>query len=221
MQHKILIFQSSAAYDLITYLRAKDFIIIEATEDNIREKIQEKSFDAAILDGIGADNRHELIKTLRALNAKIGIIFITANAQDGDGCAALDQGADAYFYKPYDLELIASQIKALIRKSGAQAAPEIYMIGNYTLDPATRDLTIRDYSVKLPPKEMRLLIMLKEHEDQLLPKDAILRTIWQEDNYFNGRCMDVAITHLRNRLKFDANIKIENVRGKGFILRTK
>ena len=89
------------------------------------------------------------------------------------------------------------------------------------MNPTTRELTIDDYTVRIPHKEAQLLVMLCDYEEQLLTKDLILRTIWIEDNYFNGRCMDVAITHLRKYLKFDSKIKIENVRGKGFIFHTK
>ena len=221
MQYKVLIFQNNKANDLITYLKVKDFLVTEANSDNILEKLQGRTFDIAILDGFNPENRYELVETLRALNAKIGIVFITADIIDNDSCKALESGADVYFCKPYDLETIVSQLHALIRKSGTQVAPDTYEIGNYIMNPSTRELTIGDYTVKIPPKEALLLGMLCDHEEQLLTKDVILRTIWIEDNYFNGRCMDVAITHLRNYLKFDMNVKIENVRGKGFIFHTK
>lgn len=221
MQYKVLIYQNNAASDLITYLKAKDFLTIVANSANILDLLPSRTFDIVILDGANSDDRYELVKTMRSLNNKIGIVFMTKDIIKGDYCNALESGADAYFSKPYDLEDIAAQLRALIRRSGPQVAPEVYQIGEYTMNPATRELTIGDYTVKVPPKEALLLAMLCDHEDQLLTKDVILRTIWVEDNYFNGRCMDVSITHLRNYLKFDHRIKIENVRGKGFIFRTK
>lgn len=220
MQYKILIFQNNKADDLVTYLKAKGFLIIEATAEDVTEKIRERTFDLAILDGLEPD-RYKLVEVLRRINNRIGIIFITAEPTPGDMIDALNAGADVYFNKPYDLVSMPAQIGALIRKTGMQRMPDVYNIGNYVLNPATRELTIGDFTVKIPPKDMKLLCMLCDHEEQLLPKDAILRTVWQEDNFFNGRCMDVAITHLRNYLKFDPKVRIENVRGKGFIFHTK
>ena len=220
MQYKLLIYQNNKSSDLITYLKAKDFLILEATAENISDKLRERSFDLAILDGV-TPNRYSLVETLRAINTKIGIIFMTTDFVEADQANALNAGADVYYSKPYELDVIPAQIKALIRRTGVQRAPDVYKIGSYTLNPATRELSIKDYAVKIPPKELQLLCILCDHEEQLLTKDVILRTIWQDDNFFNGRCMDVAITHLRNYLKFDPNVRIENVRGKGFIFHTK
>jgi DNA-binding response OmpR family regulator len=71
---------------------------------------------------------------------------------------------------------------------------------------------------KLTTKENQLLHLLVKNESEILDRQATLRAIWGDDNYFNGRSMDVYIAKLRKLLKEDPAIEIMNVHGKGFKL---
>ena len=71
---------------------------------------------------------------------------------------------------------------------------------------------------KLTTKENQLLSLLVKNQNDILDRHAALRAIWGDDNYFNGRSMDVYIAKLRKALKQDGDIEIMNVHGKGFKL---
>ena len=60
--------------------------------------------------------------------------------------------------------------------------------------------------------------MLTRNQNEVIDRQATLRAIWGDDNYFNGRSMDVYIAKLRKLLKEDASIEIMNIHGKGFQL---
>jgi DNA-binding response OmpR family regulator len=60
--------------------------------------------------------------------------------------------------------------------------------------------------------------MLSEYKNDLLQRDQALKKIWGNDNYFNGRSMDVYIAKLRKYLKEDPNVEIVNIHGNGFRL---
>jgi DNA-binding response OmpR family regulator len=62
---------------------------------------------------------------------------------------------------------------------------------------------------------------LCKNQNGVLERKFALKTIWGDDNYFNGRSMDVYIAKLRKHLKGDENIEIMNVHGRGFKLLTK
>ena len=81
-----------------------------------------------------------------------------------------------------------------------------------------RVLHLTDGERKLTTKENQLLQLLVKNENEILDRQATLRAIWGDDNYFNGRSMDVYIAKLRKTLKEDPNIEIMNVHGKGFKL---
>ena len=91
-------------------------------------------------------------------------------------------------------------------------------IGSIRYEPEFRMLHLKDEVKKLTTKENQLLKMLVKNQNEILDRHATLRAIWGDDNYFNGRSMDVYIAKLRKVLREDSNIEIMNVHGKGFKL---
>jgi DNA-binding response OmpR family regulator len=81
-------------------------------------------------------------------------------------------------------------------------------------------LSIGKKEQKLTSREAELLKLFCLNENSVLDRNFALKTIWLDDNYFNGRSMDVYITKLRKYLKEDPNIEIINVHGKGFKMLT-
>ena len=79
-------------------------------------------------------------------------------------------------------------------------------------------VTKNEEQIKLTPKEARLLELLYNYKDGLLPREKALTEIWGTNDYFTARSMDVYVTKLRKYFKDDQNIKIENVHGSGFRL---
>jgi DNA-binding response OmpR family regulator len=73
----------------------------------------------------------------------------------------------------------------------------------------------------LTTKENQLLHLLIKNKNEILDRQATLRAIWGDDNYFNGRSMDVYIAKIRKMLKEDSSVEIMNIHGKGFKLVTK
>jgi two-component system response regulator TrcR len=119
------------------------------------------------------------------------------------------------------MEELILRVKRLARKSNKQASisPGIpTTIGHYYFNYARLELLYQDNVINLSQREADLLQMLLSNKNALLQrKDALLK-IWGEDNFFNGRSMDVYITRLRKYLQQDAAIQILNVRGKGYKL---
>lgn len=95
---------------------------------------------------------------------------------------------------------------------------ERYTLGAYTLEVATRMLTINGESTKLTTKESLLFIVFAVNINTFLDRKTALKMIWKDDNYYNSRSMDVYICKLRKLLKADPNINIINIHGKGYKL---
>ena len=79
-------------------------------------------------------------------------------------------------------------------------------------------LDLKGAQQKLTTKEAELLKLLCLHANDVLDRNFALKTIWNDDNYFNGRSMDVYIAKLRKYLKEDTSVELINVHGKGFKL---
>jgi DNA-binding response OmpR family regulator len=107
----------------------------------------------------------------------------------------------------------------LKRSSFAQADTRQtkFTIGNFTFD--FQDLKLQyqqEPPRRLTQREAELLRFFCLHQDKILKREDILKSIWGDDDYFFGRSLDVFITRLRKYLKADAAIKIENIHGVGF-----
>ncbi|HEX4888263.1 MAG TPA: winged helix-turn-helix domain-containing protein, partial [Luteibaculaceae bacterium] len=72
---------------------------------------------------------------------------------------------------------------------------------------------------KLTKREAETLTLLAKHQNQVIEREVVLNMIWGNDNYFNGRSLDVFISRLRKYLNQDPQVEIQNIHGKGFVLK--
>lgn len=93
-----------------------------------------------------------------------------------------------------------------------------YKVGAFTIDVQKRLLTIKGESKKLTNKELHLLVILAANTNVMLERKYLLESIWEENNYFNGRSMDVYLCKLRKLLSDDTMLNIVNIHGKGYKL---
>lgn len=93
-----------------------------------------------------------------------------------------------------------------------------YKVGAFTVDVQKRLLTIKGESKKLTNKELHLLVLLAANTNVMLERKYLLESIWEENNYFNGRSMDVYLCKLRKLLSDDTMLNIVNIHGKGYKL---
>ena len=93
-----------------------------------------------------------------------------------------------------------------------------FRVGKFTFNFTLRNLTLDNNVQSLSPKEAKLLRMLCESREGILLRKEALEKIWGDDNYFNGRSMDVFLARLRKYLKRDPEVEIVNIHGNGFRL---
>ncbi|MBL7924053.1 MAG: response regulator transcription factor [Bacteroidia bacterium] len=159
-----------------------------------------------------------LARQIREMDKKTPVFFLTAKGMKEDMLAGYRSGADDFLTKPFDTDVLLYKIKTVLRRSMGLADLEDrdhFRIGMYTFDYKLRKVIEPEETVQLSPKEAELLKLLCVHENDLLPRQKALKLIWGEDNYFNGRSMDVFITKLRKYLKKDPNVEIVSLHGKG------
>ncbi len=162
-----------------------------------------------------------LAREIRKINSKVPFIFLTAKSLKDDVIEGFTVGADDYITKPFSMEELLFRIKAILRRTGSNhvsEANEKFAIGDYTFDSQKQILKIGEKEQKLTTKESDLLKLLCNNMNTVLERNFALKTIWQEDSYFNARSMDVYITKLRKYLKEDSSIQILNIHGKGYKL---
>lgn len=159
---------------------------------------------------------------IRELNATVPLIFLTARSQTADVVKGFELGGNDYLKKPFSIDELIVRIKALLSRKWAPPPPEpdqqATAIGAYRFDAAKQKLTFRDQEVTLSHRESELLKRLFQQRNQVLERTQVLQELWGDDNFFNGRSLDVFITRLRRHLKEDPQVQIVNIRGVGYKL---
>ncbi|HTH82833.1 MAG TPA: response regulator transcription factor [Mucilaginibacter sp.] len=184
-----------------------------------------QNFDLLILDVMmPKKDGFTLGKDVRKINSHIPIIFATAKGMIEDKTQAFTLGGDDYITKPFRIEELLLRINALLKrtdnaeKKEEQQQPSYFEIGGYAFDYTTQIITINGTQQKLSTKEAELLRLLCIRKNEVLTREEALLNIWHDDNYFNGRSMDVFLSKIRKYLKDDPDVEIINVHGKGYKL---
>ncbi len=209
---------------LTEYLRARGHDATLATDGEKGLKAYKREeFEFLILDVMmPVKDGFTLAKEIRAKDEKVPILFLTAKSMKEDTIQGFQAGADDYMTKPFSMEELLMRVDAIMRRAGlgddVEPEPETYTIGIYTFDHRKQLLLAEGKEFKLTTKENELLKMLCKNQNGLMERDKALNLIWGDDNYFNGRSMDVYIAKLRKHLKKDPQVEILNVHGRGFKL---
>ncbi|MFT5823607.1 MAG: two-component system OmpR family response regulator [Crocinitomix sp.] len=185
----------------------------------------QNEFDLCILDVMLPHmDGFTLAKKIRAKSKSIPLFFLTAKNAKVDLKEGYAIGADDYLTKPFDTEILLLKISALFNRKNDTAdvvdASE-YNFGIFRFLPKDRMLSTAENEVKLSPKESSLLALLCKYENTIMPRKEALLKIWEEENYFTKRSMDVYITKLRKHLKVDPLVTIDTFHQTGFQLRVK
>ena len=179
------------------------------------EKFKKNEFDICILDVMMPyKDGFTLAKEIRSKDKTTPIVFLTAKSMKEDVLKGYKIGADDYLTKPFDAEILLKKLKVLIQrteKSVQKTKPKSrVVIGDFIFNPRLRTLTYKkDPPTNLSPKENQLLLMLVETQNDLLSRNKALEEIWNDDNYFTSRSMDVYIAKLRKYLRQDTSLKLQ------------
>lgn len=227
---KILLVEDDPNLGLLLqdYLQLKgkfEVMLCTDGEQGLRAFTKE-AFDICILDVMmPKKDGFTLGKDIRKINQEIPIIFATAKTMIEDKTEAFGLGGDDYITKPFRIEELLLRIQALLKRTSSdktleQNLPVQFQIGHYHFDFSAQTISIHEQQQKLSTKEAELLRLLCLKQNEVLTREEALLAIWHDDNYFNGRSMDVFLSKLRKYLKADPKVEIINVHGRGYKLLT-
>ena len=186
------------------------------------EKFRKHNYDLCILDVMMPfKDGFSLASDIRSINDEVPLIFLTAKSLKEDVIKGFKIGADDYLIKPFDSEILLFKIKSIFkRKISLKKATDNkvdYIFSSFRYNSKFRELQFKnDKPDTLSPKEGKLLTLLLDNMNDLTTREEALVKIWNDDNYFTSRSMDVYVTKIRKYLSKDPKIKIENIHGKGF-----
>lgn len=207
---------------LANYLKVKNFDVTLCVNGEIAlTRYQEQLFDFIILDVMmPVKDGFTVAKEIRKLDVEIPILFLTAKSMKDDKLMGFDVGADDYMTKPFSMEELLARITAILKRSYKEGKKETtFNVGDVSYDYLQQIVKIKGgLEKKLTTKENELFYLLVKNQDGILDRNEALTLVWGDDNYFNGRSMDVYITKLRKFVNQSEQLEIINVHGKGFRL---
>ena len=170
----------------------------------------------AILDVMLPEmNGFDLSKEIMKIS-NIPFLFLTAKGQSIDRILGLKLGAYDYISKPCEPEELLLRIQNILRLHKTEPFTTAIQIGNYNFKPHTFELSSEKKIYSLTEKETELLLLLSQHNQQIVYRKDILEQLWGENDFFFGRSLDVFMTRLRKYFKEDSRIKFESIRGVGY-----
>ena len=181
----------------------------------------ENNFDLCILDiMLPEKDGFTLAEDIRKTDQNTPIIFLTAKSMTEDKIKGFLAGGDDYITKPFIMDEFLLRIKAILKRTGVRTIEKAgYQIGELYFDTENFILNDNDKKTNLTKKEAEILKLLCLKKGTVVERELILNMVWGDDNYFNGRSLDVFISKLRKYLSSDSAVSLSNVHGIGFCLK--
>ena len=177
--------------------------IIEAVADfnQASDKIHEYEYDCILVDiNIPNGNGLELIKQIKQLKSKAGIIIISAKNSLDDKIEGLDLGADDYLAKPFHLSELNARIKALIRRKQFEGDKAI-SVNEIIIYPDERRVLVKEQDIDLTVTEFRLLLYLIANKNRVISKNSISQHLLGDDDIEQVDNQNFVYSHLKNLRK--------------------
>lgn len=158
----------------------------------------------------------EILRKIRGEkdNLDVPIIMLTAKTASMDKVKGLNDGADDYITKPFDVLELVSRINAVLRRVGNKKN-DVLKIGKIVIETEKRKVTVDNKIVALTYKEFELLRVLVENKGKVLTREKLMSLVWETDVEFETRTVDVHIRTLRQKLS-ECGEYIETVRNVGY-----
>lgn len=222
----ILLVEDDLNFGLVLFDRLKDAGFKPHWAKNGKEGLKvynENEVDLCLIDVMMPEkDGFSLVEDIRKLDRDTPILMLTAKSLIEDKVKGFKAGADDYLTKPFDFQELLLRMESLLKRSKSDQQPAVssLTVGSYQFFPDKLLLTLNGETTKLTKRESETLLVLCRHANQVIEREVILNMVWGNDNYFNGRSLDVFISRLRKYLNKDSNVEIQNIHGKGFLLKT-
>jgi DNA-binding response OmpR family regulator len=207
------------AQTLAMSLRYQGFDLTHAGSlADAESQLERRDFDLLLLDvGLPDGSGIELCRRIRARDAEVPILMLTARTDEATAVAGIEGGADDHVRKPYGLhELVARMRRLLARHAGR--APALLQAGALTMDCKRHGVAVGGVPLHLAKREFAILQLLLQAQGEVVTRDRLLDALQCEREIYD-RTIDSHLSHLRRKLKdAGAGLRIAAVYGVGYRL---
>lgn len=201
---------------VLDLLRAEQYAVDWARDGDAADTaLRTQAYDLVLLD-LGLPKRDGLavLRDLRARKNRTPVLVATARDAVAQRIEGLDAGADDYVLKPYDLDELLARIRALLRRAAGRAEP-VYEHQGVSINPATREVTVRGAPVVLSGREWAVLEPLIARPGMVLSRQQLEDKLYGWGDEVSSNAVEVYIHGLRKKLGPEL---VLNVRGVGYLV---
>jgi two-component system KDP operon response regulator KdpE len=167
------------------------------------KEVASRNPDVVILDlGLPDMDGQDFLKELREWS-QVPVIVLTARDRDQDKIQALDQGADDYLTKPFSVGELLARVRVAVRHAKGSDSEQKWSFENGTLkiDPANRQVMVRDSEVYLTPIEYKIVVFLAKHANKVVTHHQLLNEVWGPASPDQSNNLRFHIHQLRRKLE--------------------
>ncbi|MGI9146854.1 MAG: response regulator transcription factor [Chloroflexota bacterium] len=225
----ILLVEDDAATALMltNVLESADYRVRTAvTGAAARALVEQLEPDLIILELVLPDEDGLVLCSVLKSMADVPVLICSGTQRRRDAFLSLKLGADDFIAKPFDAYDVLARVEVLLRRATQRHAGELSLsggpirIGELRIDHSLHEVMVADARLQLTPTEYRLLTVLAERPDQVVPRDALAKLVWGDPDTGTSRTIDVHIGRLRVKLSQSGQAapQIVSVRGFGYKL---
>ena len=176
--------------------------------------------DIVILDVmLPAMDGYEVLSRLRAADADLPVLMLTARDEATDQIKGLDSGADDYVVKPFTFTILVARIRALLRRRESEN-PTVLRFADLSLDTGTHRARRGDRDIELTTTEYEVLRQFLLHRRRVLEKSFLMDRVWGYEMEGDTNIVEVYVKQLRQKLEARNEPRlIHTIRGSGYVLR--
>ncbi|TFG48095.1 MAG: response regulator transcription factor, partial [Gemmatimonadales bacterium] len=157
--------------------------------------------DCIVLDrSLPGQDGMAVLRELRSRGRRTPVLMLTARGEMAERVRGLEAGADDYLPKPFDLPELLARVQALIRRATLAADDLIIRVGQLTVDPTSRRVTVAGRTVDLTPREFSLLEYMARNRGRTLSRARIAEAVWNYQFDPETNVVDVYVNYVRRKL---------------------
>lgn len=154
-------------------------------------------------------------ETIRGLNKRIPILFVSARDDLSFKQRGFDLGIDDYMVKPLDLNELLMRVRALLRRANIEASRRL-VVGSMVLDADAMEITQGEQEIPVTTREFNIMFKLLSYPNHTFSRSQLMDEFWGVDSDTSLRAVDVYITKLRDKFSACSEFEIRTIRGLGY-----
>ena len=190
------------------------------TFDNTIQEILKRKPDLILLDiNLPNTDGEYICKEIRK-QSNMPIIIVTSRDNELDELLSINNGADHYITKPFNIQILLAKIGSLLRRTSMQEVNDKIDVKDFILNTSNSTIEKDGKTIELTKNEYKILKFLVQNRGKIVSREDIIECLWESESFIDDNTLTVNITRLRNKLEeLELKELLETKRGQGYILK--